>query len=629
MDADPNAHLKVTLTDLLQQVQALRRTVRQEQRRLLDNWQPLLERRAFLAGAENLAAYIALRRHDLRDLQSGLATYGLSSLGRSEGRVLAALDTLLQALKLMLGEAADPVKARRLAHAMSHQEELLQNTAQLLGPVPGKRSVRIMVTLPAHAADDYGFVRELLLRGMDCARINCAHDDAGVWRGMVAQVRSAAQDVGRPCRVLMDLAGPRVRTGPIQPGPSVLHAKSKRDSLGRPNQPARIVLDGSGQPGRPAERDLLGRTSPARAAVSPDWLARLAPGDIVQMIDARGRQRELAVRVRISEHEVLADAEAGFYLTPGTRLVLQAMHADPAAESMETLCGPIVPAPLEIRVKQGDFLYLTREPLPGEPAVLENGGKEPRFAHIPCIPPEVFHSLKEGEVVLIDEGKIGARIESLDAQGALLRILRTKPEGDKVPPEKGLNFPDSTLELPALTDKDLRDLDFVVDHADLVGYSFVQSGADMDKLVAALAQRGAGRIGIVAKIETRRALENLPAIIVRGAGRHPFGVMIARGDLAVEIGYERLAEIQEELLWLCEAAQVPVIWATQVLENLVKRGIPSRAEITDAAMAERAECVMINKGPFVLDAIALLDDVVERMQAHQQKKTSRMRALHW
>jgi len=175
----------------------------------------------------------------------------------------------------------------------------------------------------------------------------------------------------------------------------------------------------------------------------------------------------------------------------------------------------------------------------------------------------------------------------------------------------------------------LRDLDFVVDHADLVGYSFVQSGKDMDKLVAALAQRGAGRIGIVAKIETRRALENLPAIIVHGAGRHAFGVMIARGDLAVEIGYERLAEIQEELLWLCEAAQVPVIWATQVLETLIKRGIPSRAEITDAAMAERAECVMINKGPFVLDAIALLDDVVERMQAHQQKKTSRMRALHW
>jgi pyruvate kinase len=136
-------------------------------------------------------------------------------------------------------------------------------------------------------------------------------------------------------------------------------------------------------------------------------------------------------------------------------------------------------------------------------------------------------------------------------------------------------------------------------------------------------------LGIVAKIETRRAVHNLPEIIVRGAGRHPFGLMIARGDLGVEIGYERLAEIQEELLWLAEAAHVPVIWATQVLESLVKHGLPSRPEITDAAMAERAECVMINKGPFVLDAIALLDDVVERMQTHQQKKMAQLRALHW
>jgi pyruvate kinase len=185
------------------------------------------------------------------------------------------------------------------------------------------------------------------------------------------------------------------------------------------------------------------------------------------------------------------------------------------------------------------------------------------------------------------------------------------------------------LSLPVLTDKDYADLDFAARHADMIGYSFVQSGEDMDSLMTALAERNSGQIGIVAKIETRRALQNLPEIIIRGAGRHPFGVMIARGDLAVEIGYERLAEIQEEILWLCEAAHVPVIWATQVLEGMVKQHFPSRAEMTDAAMGERAECVMLNKGPFVLDAIAVLDNVVARMQAHHQKKTAQLRALHW
>ena len=110
--------------------------------------------------------------------------------------------------------------------------------------------------------------------------------------------------------------------------------------------------------------------------------------------------------------------------------------------------------------------------------------------------------------------------------------------------------------------------------------------------------------------------------------QHPVGIMIARGDLAVECGYERLAEVQEEILWICEAAHLPVIWATQVLESLAKKGHPSRAEITDAAMGERAECVMLNKGPHIVAAVSALDDILRRMQDHQSKKSSRLRPLH-
>jgi len=105
------------------------------------------------------------------------------------------------------------------------------------------------------------------------------------------------------------------------------------------------------------------------------------------------------------------------------------------------------------------------------------------------------------------------------------------------------------------------------------------------------------------------------------------GVMIARGDLAVECGYERMAEVQEEILWACEAAHMPVIWATQVLETLARTGVPSRAEITDAAMGGRAECVMLNKGPHILDAMRTLTDILRRMQQHQSKKRPLLRAL--
>ncbi|NJN47993.1 MAG: pyruvate kinase, partial [Candidatus Competibacteraceae bacterium] len=148
-------------------------------------------------------------------------------------------------------------------------------------------------------------------------------------------------------------------------------------------------------------------------------------------------------------------------------------------------------------------------------------------------------------------------------------------------------------------------------------------------LIKVLAEQGAPQLPIIAKIETNRAVRNLPDIILGTLGRHTMGIMIARGDLAVELGSVRMSEIQEEILWVCEAAHIPVIWATQVLESLAKKGTISRPEITDAASGVRAECVMLNKGPYILRAVQVLGHILSRMQEHQQKKFTRLRALHW
>jgi pyruvate kinase len=204
-----------------------------------------------------------------------------------------------------------------------------------------------------------------------------------------------------------------------------------------------------------------------------------------------------------------------------------------------------------------------------------------------------------------------------------------KISGVRIQSDKGINFPEAEFHFPPLTQKDLTDLDFVCRHADLVGFSFVETLEDMECLITELAKRNASEMPIIAKVETNRAVKNLPDIILGTIGRHKLGIMIARGDLAVELGSARLAEIQEELLWLCEAAHVPVIWATQVLESIAKKGTRSRPEFTDAAMAVRAECVMLNKGPYILDAIEALVNVMIRMHEHQRKKFSRLRALHW
>ncbi|WP_424933943.1 pyruvate kinase [Amaricoccus macauensis] len=243
--------------------------------------------------------------------------------------------------------------------------------------------------------------------------------------------------------------------------------------------------------------------------------------------------------------------------------------------------------------------------------------------------PEIVTRLSHGDRIRYDDGKLEGVVETVVGGEAIVRVTHAKTGGTKLKPEKGLNLPDTELGLSPLTAKDEGDLATVVECADMIGYSFVSRADDIDLLEEVLARhdRQGSPLGVVAKIELPEAVRNLPALIARVGGRRPFGVMIARGDLAAELGFDRVAEMQEELLWICEAASVPAIWATQVLEDLMKTGLPSRGEMTDAAMAARAECVMLNKGPAVVETIGMLDGLLARMDAHMFKKTPQLRAL--
>ncbi len=473
---------------LYQELRSLREEVAAEADRQLELWRPAIRRGSYLPSAANLAAYLALRRRDLRALQLALMPLGLSSLGRCESRVCESLEAVQGALESIVGGA--PVKRTEAASRFFEGTLLLQHqTEEVFGPTPAKRQVRIMVTLDTELGADRDAVEALVREGMDVARINSAHGDPDGWRLIATNVRAAALAAGRSCRIAFDLTGPRVRTG---------------------------------------------RTS--------DEAARLRVGDRFRLV---------------------ADA-AG------------AKEAVPFAE---------------------------------------------------CTAPQVLLRLDRGTTVSFDEGSLTAVVVDREESGVLLTVTHAPPKGVHLRPDKALNVPEIELALDSLTAKDLADLDVAVEVSDILGYSFVQRPADIECLQYELAERGRPDLPLIAKIETRAAVERLPELIVQAAGTQPLAVMIARGDLAVEIGYGRLAEIQEELLWVCEAAHVPVVWATQVLDTFVHKGTHARGELTDAAMAERAECVMLNKGPFVADAVHLLDDLLARMEGHQVKKTSRLRAL--
>jgi len=571
--------------------------------------------------AVNLAHYLALRTVDLRPLQTGLARLGLSSLGRSESHVMTALDQVIRVLEA-LTERSDEDTERPESDFEAGSKVLAEHAGILFGPPPTGRDVRIMVTLPTEAAREPDLVQRLVSTGMDCARINCAHDDPEAWSRMIRHVRAASQACDRPCRIQMDLAGHKLRTGPVASAPPVLHLRPARDALGRTLAPATLVLlaDTSGTGSDP--------TVP-RLSLPTSLLAQLQPGDRLRFRDTRGKRRSLQV-AQTTPDGLLAYCEAGCYLSPDTRLSAERMAQDGLWHALARDIRPsgFLLRPVEIRLHRGDRLILTREAIPGEPAHLDALGHVIAPAHISCTTPQALDRLTPGNSVWIDDGKLGGVVEVVNTDGVHLSITHCRPQGVRLQADRGLNFPGTDLGLPPLTAKDLEDLDFVATHADLVGYSFVETREDMLALIQALSDRGATHLGIVAKIETQRALAHLPDIILSTIGHHPLGIMIARGDLAVEIGGERMAEIQEEILWLCEAAHVPVIWATQVLETLAKKGVVTRPEMTDAAMSGRADCVMLNKGPYIVDAVHTLDSILRRMQEHQRKKTSRLRALH-
>ena len=283
--------------------------------------------------------------------------------------------------------------------------------------------------------------------------------------------------------------------------------------------------------------------------------------------------------------------------------------------------GEIPPVELAIILRTGDLLTITRKDIEGNPAEFDEDGNIVKRAHVSCQLQEVFEHIKAGEKILFDDGKIEGLIEEVQSDQFEVRITRAKEKGAKLKSEKGMNFPETRLGISGLTAKDREDLPFVAREADIVNFSFVNSAEDVRDLHVELDKLGVrNSLSIILKIETRYAFDQLVNILLEAMKTERIGVMIARGDLAVETGWDSIGKVQEEILSLCGAAHIPVVWATQVLENLAKKGLPSRSEITDATTSLKAECVMLNKGPYINDVLRLLDAILSDMERFHEKK---------
>jgi pyruvate kinase len=592
------------------------RALEERYRVQLDQLHPEQERSGL-----NLLHYLALRRQDVRHVQEQLSALGLSSLGRAESHVLDNLHAARHALQALLGVGGKrpkgPVTLRQ-GHAI-----LRRHARALLGEEAKGSPVRIMVTLPVEAAHDPVLVRDLVEAGMSCARINCAQGGPEEWERMIDHVHLARGATGRPCRTFMDLAGPKIRTGPLVPGDAVLAIRPKKDKRGNVREAERVRLapdrDGAGAPGAPP----AGPDDRPLVPISPGLFSRLRVGARLGFVDIRGKSGCLEVTSVMGE-EAQALCASSAYLEAGLPLSLDLGNGGGAASGS---VGSLPPLDEPIVLHVGDTLVIHKDPRPGEPASPAGDGRPAAPAHVSCTLPECLDDARVGEPVVLDDGKARGVIRAVREGEIDVEITQARAEGTKLRANKGINFPETCLRVAGLTQQDKQDLRFVARHADAVNVSFVNHPDDVEDLLDELEAVGGEHLGLVLKIETRQGYQNLPAILLAAMEWPVVGVMIARGDLAVEVGWTSLARIQEEILWVCEAAHAPVVWATEVLDRLAKKGMPTRAEISDAVMAERAECVMLNKGPYIVEAIRTLESVLQSMQGVQRKKTPLLPAL--
>ena len=554
--------------------------------------------------AKNLVHYLALRQTDIRELQEDLASLGLSSLGRAERNVMASIRAVQTALlKKTPGVEVELKKARGTLERKNRDAD--SHKRAILGERPPDRDVSIMVTMPSEAASQESLVAEMIDAGMNVARINCARDDTVAWAAMIDNLRRASREASVDCKVVMDLAGPKVRTGELRPGPRVFHIKPRRDPQGRVVAPRHI---------RFIPDDVIwAGTKVAVIPVPGECIEYAHEGDEIRFKDTRGKKRRLRV-IQKDDKGLVVETYKGAYIATDTKLrLLRGEEGENLSYRVGEL--PAIEQPLLLR--PGDTLILDAERIPGAPAIEDGEGDVIEPAHISCRQPEVFKFVAPGDRISLNDGKIAGVIGSVSDTELEIEITKAKPTGSRLRGDRGINFPDSDIRLPCLTSSDKANLKFVLENADAVSLSFIKRTADITTMQDEMDKLGDREHGLIIKIETKKACKTLPRLLLTAMRRYPTAVMIARGDLAVECGWERLAELQEEILWLCKAAQVPVIWATQVLEHKAKKGQPSRAEISDAAMSQRADCVMLNKGPHILAAIRMLDDILRRMQKHQ------------
>ena len=253
-------------------------------------------------------------------------------------------------------------------------------------------------------------------------------------------------------------------------------------------------------------------------------------------------------------------------------------------------------------VEKGDRIVFTTEKI-------EEGTADHVYMNYQSFPKDV----KAGERILLDDGKLIFEVESTDGQS---EVVASVVQGGPLKSNKGVNLPNTEVSLPALTEKDVKDAVFAIEQeVDWIALSFVRHKEDLLDLKKLIKKHSSYEIPIISKIEKPQALDNIDEII-----DHSNGLMVARGDLGVEVPAEQVPLIQKNLVLKAKAARIPVIIATQMMESMIDGLTPSRAEVNDVAnsVMDGSDAVMLSGetsvGKYPVDVIQTMRKIVIRVE---------------
>ena len=553
----------------------------------------------------NLKAYLRLRAKDITQLQDKLTSHGLSSFGRSQSSIVNAINQDIILLSKLLDSTFDDISLDDNFVKFHESKTIMYKNSKVFG---GKEDdeytnlqqifkTRVMITLPSEAKNSPQLISELIKNGASVLRINTAHDTPDDWNMMAKYIQDENSRQSKNTKIYVDLAGPKNRTGKIKKVFSPFKIGSWRNPT--------VVEIATNLDGNILTTK---NNNGISTLVVSDELYRIAK--ISKSIKIYDFEREKYIAYKLIKENDKLYAVTNKKMTIFEKTILKIKNTKSNLYNLEL-------NPLDIRLHRGDEILISHHNVLGD-IDFEYEGKK-YAALINCTNKEIFEHIKINDDVFIDDGKIGCTVTHTNSYGVGCKVFLAKENGTSLKEEKGINFPNSDLIIPAITPTDEKNLESIIDFADIIGISFAQSADDIKKLKDMLSIKEKFNIAIVPKIETKLAITNLPSILEELLDWEKFALMIARGDLAIEVGFDNLPYIQEEIFGICEAAHVPVIYATQILEGKMKNNLPSRSEVTDAAFAQRADCVMLNKGDFVIQTVATLKQILRSMHTIFQK----------